>query len=73
MKNVGAIDRTLRIVGGVVLILLAVVPSGFQTPWGWLGLVPLATALLGWCPAYSLVGIRTCKLPGAGREASGGA
>ncbi len=73
MKNVGAIDRTARIVVGVVLVLLAAVPSAYHTPWGWLGLVPLATALLGWCPAYTLLGIRTCKVPGAQREAPGGA
>jgi hypothetical protein len=57
-KNVGSIDRIARIVLGLVLIALVFV--GPQTPWGWIGLVPLATALIGWCPAYRLLGIRTC-------------
>jgi len=74
MKNVGAIDKTLRIVAGVALILLAVVPSAYQTPWGWIGLVFLATALMSWCPAYSLLGIRTCKVPpGSERDGAPGA
>ncbi len=57
--NVGSIDRVLRIIVGLVLISLVFI--GPQTPWGWIGIVPLATALLGWCPAYSLLGIKTCK------------
>lgn len=58
-KNVGSIDRIARIVLGLVLIALVFV--GPQTPWGRIGLVPLATALIGWCPAYRLFGIRTCS------------
>ncbi|HRK96337.1 MAG TPA: DUF2892 domain-containing protein [Rhodospirillales bacterium] len=58
-KNVGSIDRIARIVLGLVLISLVFV--GPQTPWGWIGLVPLGTALVGWCPAYRLLGIRTCS------------
>ncbi|MBI5040388.1 MAG: DUF2892 domain-containing protein [Gammaproteobacteria bacterium] len=57
--NVGSIDRVLRIIVGLALISLVFV--GPQTPWGWIGIVPLATALLGWCPAYSLLGIKTSK------------
>lgn len=57
--NVGGIDRILRIVVGLVLIALVFV--GPQTPWGWLGLIPLATGLLRTCPAYSLIGVNTCK------------
>lgn len=60
-KNVGTIDRILRIVASVVLIALVFV--GPKTPWGWIGVVPLATALIGWCPAYRLLGIRTCSVP----------
>jgi Protein of unknown function (DUF2892) len=59
-KNVGSIDRIARIVLGIVLIALVFV--GPQTPWGWIGLVPLLTALVGWCPAYRLLGIRTCSV-----------
>lgn len=57
--NIGSIDRVLRILVGLGLISLVFV--GPQTPWGWIGVVPLATALIGWCPAYSLLGIKTCK------------
>ena len=57
-KNVGGIDRTLRIVLGLVLIGLAV--TGTVGWWGYLGLLPLLTGLLGWCPLYPLLGINTC-------------
>ncbi|MGM0412471.1 MAG: YgaP family membrane protein [Pseudomonadota bacterium] len=56
--NMGNIDRGVRAVIGVVLILL--VFMGPQTPWGWIGIIPLATALVGWCPLYSLLGMDTC-------------
>lgn len=62
-KNVGGIDRILRIVVGIVLIALVFV--GPQSPWGWIGVIPLATALIGWCPAYTIFGIRTCPAPKA--------
>ena len=58
--NVGGIDRVLRAVLGVVLIALVFV--GPQTPWGGLGLVPLLTGVVGFCPLYRLVGVNTCKL-----------
>jgi len=57
--NEGKIDRVLRVVVGLVLI--ALVFTGPQTPWGWLGLVPLLTGIFGFCPAYKLLGINTCK------------
>mgnify|MGYP002632104219 FL=1 len=60
MKNVGTIDRLLRAVAGIILISLVFI--GPKTPWGWVGLVPLLTALFAYCPAYSLFGIRTCPL-----------
>ena len=58
-SNVGGMDRILRIVIGAVLVLLAV--TGHVGAWGWIGLLPLATGLSGWCPPYSLLGINTCK------------
>lgn len=58
MMNVGMIDRILRAVVGLVLISLVFV--GPHTVWGWVGVVPLATAIFGFCPAYTLLGIRTC-------------
>ena len=53
--NVGTIDRVLRIVAGLVLIALAA--TGTVGWWGWLGVVPLATGLFRFCPAYPLLGI----------------
>jgi hypothetical protein len=58
--NVGSIDRALRIVAGIVLIALAA--TGTVGWWGWLGAVPLVTALVGWCPAYTLLGINSCRV-----------
>jgi len=57
--NEGGIDRVLRIIVGAVLIGLTL--TGKIGPWGWIGIVPLATGLIGWCPAYMLFGIKTCK------------
>ncbi|MBK8630095.1 MAG: DUF2892 domain-containing protein [Sphingomonadales bacterium] len=57
--NEGKTDRTLRVIAG--LILLSLVFVGPQTPWGWVGLVPLLTGVFGFCPAYTLLGINTCK------------
>lgn len=56
--NVGGIDRILRIVLGVVLI--SQVFLGLHTPWGWIGIVPLATGFLRTCPLYSIFGFNSC-------------
>lgn len=58
-NNVGSLDRLLRV--GVGLVLIALVFLGPQTPWGWLGLIPLVTGLLGTCPLYTLIGFSTCS------------
>ena len=58
-KNVGTVDRSVRIIVGLGILSLAFL--GPHTPWGYLGLVPLATGLIGWCPAYLFLGIKTCK------------
>ena len=58
--NVGSIDRTVRIVAGLALIVLAFI--GTIGVWGWIGPVPIATGLMGWCPAYTLLGINTCPV-----------
>lgn len=58
--NVGGIDRMVRIVLGVVLLGLAA--TGVVGWWGWLGLVPLATGALGWCPPYAMLGFSTCAV-----------
>lgn len=56
--NEGTIDRVLRVIVGLALI--AIVFVGPKTPWGWVGLVPLLTGLVGTCPLYTVLGIRTC-------------
>ena len=58
-KNVGSVDRALRIIAGLVLLSLTVL--GPKTMWGLIGIVPIVTALVSWCPAYTLLGIKTCK------------
>jgi hypothetical protein len=58
-KNVNNIERVVRVVIGAAIVSLVFV--GPQSPWGWLGLVPIATGLLGWCPPYAMLGISTCK------------
>ncbi|MBT3361946.1 MAG: DUF2892 domain-containing protein [Rhodospirillales bacterium] len=62
-KNVGGIDRAIRAIAGIVLLGLMVVlkdESGYWL-WGLLGLVPLGTAAIGWCPPYAIFGISSCK------------
>ena len=61
--NVGGIDRVLRIVAGLVLIGLTLM--GTIGPWGWIGVVLLATGVLGTCPLYSIVGLNTCPMKSA--------
>jgi hypothetical protein len=60
MTNEGKIDRALRI--GVGLVLLSLVFVGPQTAWGWVGVVPLLTGLVGFCPLYKIFGLNTCPL-----------
>lgn len=57
-KNVGSTDRAIRAVVGLALIALTLM--GTLPVWGWIGVIPLATAAIGWCPAYTLFGIKTC-------------
>ena len=59
-SNVGGIDRTLRILAGIALLALVFVLEGSARWWGLIGIVPLATGLLRWCPAYTLIGANTC-------------
>ena len=58
-KNVGGIDRILRIVVGVALV--AATALGYLPVWGYIGVVPLVTGLINFCPLYPLLGINTCK------------
>ena len=61
MTNVGTIDRAIRVVAGVAILSLTV--FGPHTLWGLVGAVPLLTGLIGFCPLYRLLGIRTCAAP----------
>jgi len=56
-KNMGQIDRIIRIVIGVVIILLGVINHSW---WGAIGLVPLLTSFIGFCPLYTVLKISTC-------------
>ncbi len=58
--NEGNVDRIVRVIIGATLLALVFV--GPKTPWGWIGIVPLITGLIGWCPAYRLFGLNTCPL-----------
>jgi hypothetical protein len=63
-KNMGGLDRIFRAVAGIALILYSlgiVAPGTGYNVWGWIGVVPLLTALVGWCPAYLPFGFKTCK------------
>lgn len=63
-KNVGTVDRAVRVIIGLTLIAYAI-PFGFrETGWnwvGWIGFIPLITAIIGFCPLYSVTGISTCR------------
>ena len=58
--NSGTIDRALRVIVGLVLVGLAA--AGTIGMWGWIGVVPLVTGLIGFCPAYAIFGISTCPM-----------
>ena len=60
-RNIGNIERVVRIIVGLGILSLVVV--GPQTLWGLVGLVPLLTGIIGWCPPYAMLGISTCKKP----------
>ena len=57
--NVGGIDKIVRILAGIALIAWALMGGPV---WAWIGVVPVATGLLGWCPAYTMLGMNTCPL-----------
>ena len=63
IRNVGTIDRILRVGAGLLLVALAFAEK--IGPWGYIGIVPLLTGLVGTCPAYMLFGIRTCAVSAA--------
>lgn len=57
-RNIGNIERVIRIIVGAAILSLAFV--GPQSPWALLGIVPILTGFIGWCPPYHLLGINTC-------------
>ena len=57
--NVGGIDRVIRIVAGLGLVGWAAMDG---PAWAWIGVVPLATGAIGWCPPYALLGFSTCEV-----------
>jgi hypothetical protein len=59
VRNVGLVDRVLRAVVGIALIAWALTAGSI---WAWIGIVPLVTAVAWYCPAYSVLGIKTCPL-----------
>jgi sulfite exporter TauE/SafE len=64
-NNVGTVDRVVRIIVGLALIAFALgyIAPGASLRWiGWIGVIPLATAILGTCPLYSLLGMSTCPV-----------
>jgi hypothetical protein len=63
--NVGKSERLIRVVVGVIIVAIGV---AYQSWWGAVGLVPLATGLTGWCPPYALLGISTCSKAEAGTD-----
>ncbi|MBE9395759.1 DUF2892 domain-containing protein [Pontibacterium sp. N1Y112] len=58
-KNIGSLDKAIRVLVG--LVLLALVFVGPQSVWGWVGLPVILIALFGWCPLYKILGVSTCK------------
>jgi hypothetical protein len=57
-RNEGNLDRAVRAIAGLALIGATL--AGAIGPWGWIGVVPLLTAAVGWCPVYTLLGVNTC-------------
>ena len=58
-KNIGTTERAIRVLAGLGIISMAFI--GPHSPWAFLGIIPLATGLIGWCPPYALLGFSTCK------------
>ncbi|MEQ1716343.1 MAG: DUF2892 domain-containing protein [Hyphomicrobium sp.] len=61
--NIGTIDRTLRILVGFALVAtaLGLLGSDYHSVWGWIGVIPIASGLVGLCPLYAILSVGTCK------------
>lgn len=62
MKNIGSIDKIIRFILGIVLLSLLFLVNGNLKYWGLIGIIPILTAVFGYCPLYSILGIKTCKI-----------
>lgn len=60
-QNVGTFDRIARLILGLGLIAFALIVEGPVSKFGWIGIIPLLTAFVGFCPVYTLIGVRTCS------------
>ena len=67
-KNVGSVERAIRVIVGLVVLSLTF--WGPHSLWGLLGIIPLATGFIGWCPPYALLGISTCKMKSAEKQST---
>jgi hypothetical protein len=68
-QNVGGIDKVVRIIAGLALLSMLFLVEGSAKWFGLIGLVPLGTALIGWCPLYTLLGLSTCPAKSGPRHA----
>lgn len=59
-RNEGTVDRAVRVIAGLAILSLAFI--GPKSPWGFIGIVPIVTGLLGSCPLYTLLGLSTCPV-----------
>jgi len=60
-KNIHSIERVVRIVAGLAILSLLLFWEGNARYWGLIGILPMVTGLIGWCPPYAILGISTCK------------
>ena len=59
-KNVGILDRVIRVVLGAALLTFAIIGEGVTAKFGWIGVIPILTAFVGFCPIYTLLGVNSC-------------
>lgn len=60
-KNIGNTERVIRVIAGIAILSLIFFLDGVTRWWGLIGIVPLLTGVIGWCPPYAILGINTCS------------